>query len=79
MNELDDLEIRHATFIRANPEQVYDAFTSADGLDAWFTDGADVDPRTERSAFAHVINSVSGTWNSLLKSLPISFIGKELY
>ena len=32
----------------------------------------------ERSAFAHVIHSVSGTWNSLLKSLPISFVGKEL-
>lgn len=45
MGELDDLEIRHATFVRANPEQVFDAFTSAEGLDAWFTDGASVDPQ----------------------------------
>jgi uncharacterized protein YndB with AHSA1/START domain len=45
MSELDALEIRHATFIRADPEQVYDAFSTTEGLDAWFTDGASVDPQ----------------------------------
>ncbi len=45
MSEPGDLEIRHATYVRADPDQVYDAFTTAEGLDAWFTEGADVDPR----------------------------------
>ncbi len=38
-------EIRYATLIRAQPERVYDAFTTAEGLDGWFTTGASVDPR----------------------------------
>ncbi len=37
-------EIRHATLIRAAPEKVYDAFTTGQGLDAWFTQGAEVVP-----------------------------------
>ncbi len=45
MVEKDDLEIRHATFVRASADQVYKAFTTAEGLDAWFTDGAKVEPR----------------------------------
>ena len=40
-----DLEIRHATFIRSDPDKVYDALATAEGLDAWFTEGAEVDPR----------------------------------
>ena len=45
MVERDDLEIKHATFVRANADQVYKAFTTVEGLDAWFTNGAKLDPR----------------------------------
>ena len=34
-----------ATLVRAPRELVYDAFTRAEVLDAWFTTGAEVDPR----------------------------------
>ena len=40
-----DMEIRHATWIRAAREIVYAAFTTAEGLDGWFTHGAAVDAR----------------------------------
>lgn len=45
MADPGDSEIRHATFVRADPERVYEIFTTARGLDAWFTIGASVDPR----------------------------------
>ena len=45
MVERDDLEIKHATFVRAGADQVYNAFSSAEGLDAWFTNGAEINPR----------------------------------
>jgi uncharacterized protein YndB with AHSA1/START domain len=45
MSDDKDLEIKHATLVRADPERVYEAFTTANGLDAWFTDGSSVDPR----------------------------------
>ncbi len=32
-------EIRHSVFVRATPERVYDAMTTAEGLDGWFTSG----------------------------------------
>ena len=35
--------IDHAVLIRAPRERVYDAFTTAEGLDAWFTDGTTID------------------------------------
>lgn len=38
-------EIRVATLVRAPRERVYDAFTRAEQLDAWFTAGAEIDPR----------------------------------
>lgn len=34
-----------ATLVRAPRERVYDALTRAEQLDAWFTTGAEVDPR----------------------------------
>jgi uncharacterized protein YndB with AHSA1/START domain len=40
-----DLEARQSVFIRAPRETVYDAFTTAEGLDAWFTRGSRVDAR----------------------------------
>lgn len=46
MSVLFDMQIEHSTFVRAAPEQVYDAFTTAEGLDGWFTQGATVDLRT---------------------------------
>ena len=39
---LKDQALTHSTFIRANPRQVYQALTTAQGLDAWFTTGASV-------------------------------------
>jgi len=45
MGEVKDLEIRQATLVRADPLREYEAFTTAEGLDAWFTDGSTVDPR----------------------------------
>lgn len=38
-------EIRLSTLARAPRERLYDAFTQADQLDAWFTTGAEIDPR----------------------------------
>lgn len=38
-------EIKYATLVHADRERVYDAFTTAEGLDAWFTQGARVDAR----------------------------------
>ncbi len=38
-------EIRHSTFIRAEPQRVYNALTTPEGLDAWFTTGASVEAR----------------------------------
>ena len=37
--------ISHSVLIRAEPERVYDAFTTSEGLDGWFTTGASVDSR----------------------------------
>ncbi len=30
-------EIQYATFVRADPECVYDAIATSEGLDGWFT------------------------------------------
>lgn len=43
MPPTSDLVIRHATRVRAAAGPVYDAFTTARGLDGWFTDGARVE------------------------------------
>lgn len=37
--------ITHQTLVAAPPDRVYDALTSAEGLDGWFTSGAEVDAR----------------------------------
>lgn len=37
--------IKHAILIRAEPEKVYDALATAEGLDGWFTEGSEVDAR----------------------------------
>jgi uncharacterized protein YndB with AHSA1/START domain len=39
------MEIRHATYVRAPRDHVFDAVTTAEGLDGWFTSGAAVDRR----------------------------------
>lgn len=39
----EQLEVRRTTWIRAPRERVYDAFATADGLNAWFTTGASID------------------------------------
>ena len=44
-DRLLDAEIAHAALVRAPREEVYDAFATARGLDAWFTTGAEVDAR----------------------------------
>lgn len=45
MNAKLAAQIHFATLVRAAPERVYDAFTTSQGLDGWFTSGASVDPR----------------------------------
>jgi len=42
MNGLIECSIQHATLVNANPERVYDAFTSAEEMDRWFTSGASI-------------------------------------
>ncbi len=37
-----NLQLNHRTFIRSDPLQVYQALTTSDGLDAWFTTGSSV-------------------------------------
>jgi uncharacterized protein YndB with AHSA1/START domain len=39
------LEAQAKAFVRAPRERVYDAFATANGLNGWFTKGAEVDPR----------------------------------
>jgi uncharacterized protein YndB with AHSA1/START domain len=39
------VDIVQATFVRGEPERVFDAFATAGGLDAWFTSGTTLDPR----------------------------------
>ncbi len=51
------IEIAQTSFIRASPELVYDAFTSASGLDGWFTTGSRVDPRPGGEIRFHWTNS----------------------
>lgn len=43
MTKLINDEIRYATFVRATPEAVYDGIATANGLDGWFTQGAEVE------------------------------------
>lgn len=47
MNDLTPLSEQLETFIliRTTPDRVYDALTTAAGLDAWFTQGSEVDAR----------------------------------
>ncbi len=40
-----ELEIRYATLVRAARDKVYGGIATADGLDGWFIDGAEVDAR----------------------------------
>jgi uncharacterized protein YndB with AHSA1/START domain len=43
MTKLIDVEIKQTTLVRAPPEKVYDALCTAEGLNAWFTVGSEVD------------------------------------
>ncbi len=45
MTQLLDMEIRHEAFVAAPRERIYDALTTADALNAWFTTDAEVDAR----------------------------------
>ena len=40
-----DRKVEFNTLVRAQPEHVYDAIATANGLDGWFTQGASVDPQ----------------------------------
>jgi uncharacterized protein YndB with AHSA1/START domain len=40
-----DQKVEFATLVRAEPERVYDAMATAEGLDGWFTKGSSVDAR----------------------------------
>ena len=43
MTKIFEPEIIHSTLIKAPIEKVYDALTTAEGLDSWFTKGSRVD------------------------------------
>lgn len=45
MNPTIDDEIRYASLVRAPIEAVYDGIATAQGLDGWFTQSAEVDAR----------------------------------
>jgi uncharacterized protein YndB with AHSA1/START domain len=45
MPELIGQPIYYETFVRAPPDRVYDGIATAEGLDGWFTAGAEVDAR----------------------------------
>jgi uncharacterized protein YndB with AHSA1/START domain len=38
-------EVRFDTIVRADPEKVFDAIATAEGLDGWFTSGTELDSR----------------------------------
>lgn len=40
-------EVRFDTIVRAEPEEVFDAIATAEGLDAWFTSGTTLEARSE--------------------------------
>jgi len=46
MNEIIENEIKHKTLIKAPIAKVYDAITTAEELDKWFTTGAFIDRRS---------------------------------
>ena len=41
-----ELTIHHQTFIRATPERIFPMLATAEGWDAWFTDGTTLDLET---------------------------------
>jgi uncharacterized protein YndB with AHSA1/START domain len=43
MSTWTERKVDFSILVRANPERVYDALTTAQGLDGWFTKGAAVD------------------------------------
>lgn len=45
MTKKIDEKVNFDIFIQAEPERVYDALATSEGLDAWFTVGANVDAR----------------------------------
>ena len=69
MTKLIDAEIKQATFVRAKPEAVYDALTTAEGLDAWFTVGSEVDARPG--------GSITFRWKATWKT-PVHFHASQL-
>lgn len=40
---IDNLEINHSTLVRTDPLRIYNALTTSEGLDSWFTNGSKVD------------------------------------
>ena len=43
MTDMLNEKIKHQTFIKAAPEKVFDTITSADGWNAFFTQGLELD------------------------------------
>lgn len=40
-----ELTVKHSTYIAVSPAETYKALATSEGLDAWFTKGAEVDAR----------------------------------
>jgi len=45
MSESLDRIVRFSTFVRADPDRVFDALATAEGLDKWFTSGCTLETR----------------------------------
>jgi uncharacterized protein YndB with AHSA1/START domain len=51
-----ELVITHSTFIRTDPMRIYNALTTSQGLDAWFTSGSKVNPHPGGDIYFRWIN-----------------------
>jgi len=47
MDDVLDIVVNHAVLIHARCEKVYDALSTAEGLNSWFTTGASVDAESQ--------------------------------
>ncbi|MHC4943016.1 MAG: SRPBCC family protein [Planctomycetota bacterium] len=55
-NKIEIPPIRCNTYINASPDRVWRTLTTAEGWDAWFTQGAKVDPRPGGEIFFKWVN-----------------------
>ena len=57
-------DIEHATYIDVSPDRVYETLTTAEGWDAWFTQGTTVDPKPGGKIQLRWKNFGAGRWTT---------------